>query len=359
MTVELYDYIEEQPVLLASMIQNSKQISESFVNLITSRKISKVILTGSGSSYNAAQSAKYFMQKLLHIQVDVQLAHSFYQYETVYDNETLVVGISQSGESTATVNSIKKANAWGIATLAVTSEEGSYITEHAAHTLIVPSGEEKVGATTKGYTATVLAFCLAAVEGAYAQQRIDEKTYRDYLERMTATVERLPLVIRKADQWFKQNRETLLAAETLIVSGYGNNYGTALEAGLKFLETSRIPVSVYELEEFMHGPYNAIDEKSFIFFIVPAGVGKERALRLNEYFSSKTQTSFIVTKEEEGYQGKQLGIPFIDDLDFTPLEYIVPLQVLFFRLAKERGVDMSQVRYPDFHGFMNSKRFFE
>lgn len=359
MAVELYDYIVEQPIILKRMLDDSKQITHDFVNIFSKQKISRIILAGSGSSYNAACSAKYFMQKMLRIQVDVQTAHTFTSYENVIDNETLVVGISQSGESTAAVNSIMKANEWGVPTLAVTSEDGSYITEKAHHVIIVPSGEEEAGATTKGYTATVLAFYLAALETARHLNLLEEEEYRSYFNGLTMTIEAIPRAIQKADEWYGKNRQELLQAKTLIVSGYGNNYGTALEAGLKFLETSRFPVSVYELEEFMHGPYNAIDESSYIFFIVPKGASKERALRLNEYFSTKTNHSFMVIKDDGSGDDKNVCVSFHEEEDFTPIEYIVPLQVLFFRLAKDKGVEMRTVRYPDFHGFMNSKRRFE
>ncbi|WP_410720333.1 SIS domain-containing protein [Brevibacillus sp. SIMBA_076] len=349
----------EQPIVLTRMLDHSKQITRDFVDIFSRNKISRIILAGSGSSYNAAYSAKYFMQKILRIQVDVQTAHSFTNYENVIDTETLVVGISQSGESTAAVNSIMKAIECGLPTIAVTSEEGSYITEHTHHVMIVPSGDEEAGATTKGYTATVLAFYLAALETARHLNLLKEEEYRSCYNSLTTTIESIPRAIKKADEWYEKNREELLQAKTLIVSGYGNNYGTALEAGLKFLETSRFPVSVYELEEFMHGPYNAIDESSYIFFIVPRGASKERALRLNEYFSTKTNHSYMVTQDDGSGDERNVSVSFHEDEDFTPIEYIVPLQVLFFRLAKDKQVDMKTVRYPDFHSFMNSKRRFE
>lgn len=359
MAIELYDYIVEQPLVLKRMLEHSKQMTKEFTDIFASQTISRIILAGSGSSYNAACSAKYFMQKLLQIQVDVQTAHTFTSYENILDKETLVVGISQSGESTAAVNSIRKANEQGLTSLGVTAEEGSYITEHASCKMIVPSGEEEAGATTKGYTATVLAFYLAALETAYRLNRVDEQEYQSYRDGIAKTIDSIPVAIRKADEWYEKHRSELLKAKTLIVSGYGSNYGTALEAGLKFLETSRFPVSVYELEEFMHGPYNAIDEDSYIFFLVPEGTGKERALRLNEFFCRKTEHSFMVIKDDGSPDEKNIRIPFHEHADFTPLEYIVPLQVLFFRLAKDKGVEMRTVRYPDFHGFMNSKRRFE
>jgi glucoselysine-6-phosphate deglycase len=299
------------------------------------------------------------MQKLLQVHVEIQTAHTFYTYENVFEKDMLVVGISQSGESTAAVNSIKKANERGLTSLAVTSEDGSYITEHGKYKMIVPSGEEKSGATTKSYTATVLVFMLAALETALHLKRIDEDKYGFYKNGIVKTINGLAAAVAKADEWYEQNRQKLLSARNLIVSGYGNNYGTALEAGLKFLETSRIPVSIYELEEFMHGPYNLIDENSFIFFIVPQDASKERAVKLNGYFSAKTENSFMVIKDNGSGDDKNVCVDFYEDNDFTPLEYIVPLQVLFFRLAKDKGIEMRTVRYPDFHGYMNSKRHFE
>lgn len=357
MAIEIYDYIIEQPAILTRILNNSKQMTRDFADIFKRQKVSKLILAGSGSSYNAACSSRYFMQKLLGVEVSARFAHDFYSYEDIVDRDSILVGISQSGESTAAVDCLKKANELGVTCIAVTSEDGSLITEYSKHKMVVPSGEEKAGATTKGYTATVLAFYLAAIEAAYVTERIDEGQYNHYINNILKLIGGINKIIDQTNEWYEIHRDEMMDAKNIIVSGYGNNFGTALEAGLKFMETSRIPTSIYEVEEFMHGPYNLIDESSFIFFIVPEGKGKERTVRLNEYFSDKTKNSYMLINQSDSEDDhKNLRISFFEDIDLTPLEYVIPFQVLFYRLAKDKGIDNRLPRYIDFHVFMKSKR---
>lgn len=357
MTIAIYDYIIEQPAIMKNMLSHSKEITREFVDLYGKHSFDKIVMVGSGSSYNAAQSAKYFMQNLLKVNVDVQFAHAFVQYEEIISKNTLLIGISQSGESTAAVESIKKAKERGIANLSVTSEDGSYITRFSDCKMIVPSGEEKAGATTKGYTSTVFAFYLAAIEIAFNQKLINEDDYLSYQSKLGRLADGLGEVIAVTNQWYDKHKKDLLSAKSIIVSGYGHNYGTALEAGLKFLETSLIPVSIYEVEEFMHGPYNAINENSFIFFISPNDKGKERINRLNEFFKGKTNYSYMLKNEQsEQVNGNDLLLPTLEEPELTPLEYVIPFQVIFNKMATDKGMDNSKPVYPDFHPYMNSKR---
>ncbi|MEW9673664.1 SIS domain-containing protein [Ammoniphilus sp. 3BR4] len=355
-TVEIMDYITEQPEILRNIVENRKEILKDFIAAYQANKVSKIILTGSGSSYNASVSSRHFIEKLLKVETHVEFAYTFNKHLHVFSRDTLVFSLSQSGESTAAVHCLEKANQLELLSVAVTSQDDSLITEYAKNKIIVPSGEEKAGATTKGYTSTVLTLYLMAIETAYQTDLLHEEKYKQYISQLKAIIGNMGKSIEAAEEWYKEHKEELLSASNYIVTGYGDNYGTAMEGGLKFLETSRVPVSVYELEEFMHGPYNAIDENSYIFFIGTPGDGKERMMKLVEYFSSKTPHGYVITKKSECHTPGSLAIDFIDDEDLSPIEYIVPLQVLFFRTAKDRGVNMRTPRYVDFHPYMNSKR---
>jgi glucoselysine-6-phosphate deglycase len=351
---EIIDYIREQPQILANIVANRKEILQDFVDAYLNHTFTKIVLSGTGSSYTASMSSKYFIEKLLQIETTVEYA-SHASCGTYYPG-TMVIGLSKSGESTSPVNSIEQANQLGLLTVAVTSHDGSLITEHAKHKIIVPSGVENAGATTKSYTAMVLVLELLGLEAAYAGNKISHAEYNDYIERVTRVIDNSSAIIQSAEAWYEHNKEDLLRAKSYLITGYGYNYGTVLEAGLKLLETSRIPVSVYELEEFMHGPYNSVDSESVILYAGTPGAGKERILKLAEFFSKITNYGYLLTKKEEKETVGKFGLNFIDDEEFSPIEYIMPLQVLFYKIAKDRGVDMTLPRYLDFHPFLNSKR---
>nr|WP_275983965.1 SIS domain-containing protein [Paenibacillus hamazuiensis] len=333
-----------------------KEILAPFIGSFKQKEVSKIVLTGSGSSYNAALSSRHFIEKLLQIETHVEFAHTYAKYVRAYNKRTLVFALSQSGESTAAVECVQKAVRLGLFTVAVTSQDGSLITEFAENKMIVPSGEEKAGATSKGYTSNLLTLYLMAIETAYETGRLPQNEYDRYIDQLTAVIGNMDHTIAAAEEWYLQHKDELLAAKNYIFTGTGDNYGTALEAGLKFLETSRIPVSVYEFEEFMHGPYNSIDGDSYIFYLAAPGDDKERMLQLADYFAKITPHGFVVTNRGDELRPGSMGANFIDNEDLSPIEYIVPLQVLFFRAAKERGVNMRLPRYVDFHPSMKSKR---
>ncbi|MFB5677701.1 SIS domain-containing protein [Paenibacillus terreus] len=355
-TTELIDYVYAQPAMLKEIVNNRKELLKSFMDGFLKNNVSRIIFTGSGSSYNAAMSSRHFIEKTLQVEVQVEFAHTFAQYSCVYDKQTLVFALSQSGESTAAVECVQKANELGLFTVAVTSQEGSLITEFAQNQIIVPSGEEKAGATTKGFTATTLTLYLMAIETAYAANKLEESEYNRYIQTLLSIIDNMKNTIAAAEAWYNEHKDELLEAKSYVFSGTGDLYGTAMEAGLKFLETSRIPVSIYEFEEFMHGPYNAIDENSYIFYFADPGQDYERMLTLADYFAKITPHGFVVTKSSDQPRPGSLSPEFINDPDLAPIEYIVPMQVLFFRAAKERGVNMRTPRYVDFHPSMKSKR---
>lgn len=355
-TIELIDYVYEQPIMLKGIVDNRKELLKSFIEGFRQNEVSRIVFTGSGSSYNASMSSRHFIAKLLGIETQVEYAHTFAKYTHVYNKQTLVFALSQSGESTAAVECVQKANELGLFSVAITSGEGSLITEFAQNQIIVPSGEEKAGATTKGYTATLLTLYLMAIETAHATGKLPEGEYNRYIDTLYKIIDNMAHTIAAAEEWYKEHKDELLAAKNYIFTGAGDHYGTAMEAGLKFLETSRIPVTIYEFEEFMHGPYNAIDENSYIFYMGAPGHDFDRMMTLADYFAKITSHGFVVTKSGGEQRPGSLAPNFVNDEELSPIEYIVPMQVLFFRAAKERGVNMRTPRYVDFHPAMKSKR---
>ena len=355
MIYTMYNYTKEQPEVLRRIVSERKHTMNDFAKMYAENEINQIIITGSGTSYNVGVSAKYFIEKLLNIEVLVEYPSQFMNHKKIYNN-ALVIGVSQSGKSTATRDSIKKANDLGLLTLAITANEDSMITHYAKHTIIMLCGNENVGAKTKGCTSSMLLLYLMALEIAYNKNNITNEQYNKYIEDINATIDNIDNIITATDKWYMSNKEDLTKATKISVVGYGVNYGTVLEGALKLLETVRCPVSSYEFEEFLHGPYNAIDEDSYLIFIASPGKEQSNIHKLEEFVSNLTKHSYMILNSGDNKKrASDLSIEFYDNEEFMPLEYIIPFQVLSYRLAIDKGINPSVPKFSNFHTIMQSK----
>ncbi|UUZ78709.1 SIS domain-containing protein [Paenibacillus sp. P26] len=277
MTMTMFDYIKEQAVVLPQILAQREEIGAEFLQAYDPEQVRRILFVASGSSYNEALACRYYMEKRLKKEVQVKAPFMFVNYETIFEPATLVIGISQSGRSTAVLEALRKARAQGFATAAVTTIPDSEITRAADHTILVRCGTERVDYVTLGYTSTVLTLMLMALEAARAVKEIDKAEYDRQVAAIAETLAAYDRNIADADRWVERNKADLLRAERMMIVGYGPNVGTAMEGCLKISETFRCAVSAYELEEFMHGPHIELNGRSCVFFIASEGAGRRES----------------------------------------------------------------------------------
>lgn len=352
----MYSYIREQGEVLKNIIENRKTILEPIVNLFKENNVNSMVVIGSGSSYNAITCSKYFLQKLLGIEVKTCFPYSFNHYERVYNKGSLVIGISQTGSSAGTVDALKKAKADGFYTLALTAYKDAPLAEVADRTVIIACGDEDSDFKTKGYTSTVLTFLLMALEIGLAEGRLDKKRYNEYIHQLINITNTYDDLIEKAEAWYKANRDEFLAIDKTTIVGVGPNYGTALEASIKMIETNYFMSSTYELEEYLHGPNMAIEDGSYIFYILGKGPYRNRMEKLYEYTKELTNYAYIIRNGEETGDKRNFSFDFTKIEDFSTLQYVVPFQVLCYNRAVDLNHDLSQMRYPDFQSHMDVRK---
>lgn len=353
---DMYYYTKEQSKVLNYIISERKETFAELIKLFNENEIKQIIITGSGTSYNVGVAARFVMEKLLNIGVTVEYPTQLSNYSSVFNEKTLVIGVSQSGKSTDTRDSIKKANDLGLQTVLITANEGSMISKYAKHTVIMLCGDEFAGAKTKGCTSSLLMLYLMALEVSHNRHILTGEQYNKYIDDLIATVNNLDSIIEATDKWYKLNREGLVKANKIAVVGYGMNFGTALEGGLKLLETVRCPVCSYEFEEFLHGPYNAIDEDSYLIFIASPGKELPRMHKLEQFASSITKHVYMILSDNDSEKkSSDLSVEFYNSEEFMPLEYLVPFHILSYRLSVDKGINPSRPKFPQFHGIMQSK----
>ena len=169
------DYIYETPDILQYILENKKEILEDSNRVLKDKKISEIYLTGSGSSYNAAVAVADFAKKLLGIRVTpVYPVMLIEDYEFI-SKSAVVTGISQQGTSAAVIKALDDVRERGIVTISMTGEYDTEITRHADANIYIECGYEDAGATTKGFTATVLTLMIWIIDTAESIGRITEK----------------------------------------------------------------------------------------------------------------------------------------------------------------------------------------
>lgn len=347
-------YIRETPEVLMRILKNRKDILRQALDILAPDQ-TELILMGSGSSYTAALTAKYYLQKTLKKSITVLYPNNVLRYEKFYNKKAAVVGISQSGNSVALISAIRKMKEAGYPVIALTQDASSDAALSADALMDFSCGEESCGPKTKGYSVTVFLLMLLGLEYALERNQITEKEYADDLQAAEETIQNLLCVREDMENWYDQNRERMIAVQKISCVGYGANFGTAVEGSLKLIETVRCPAYGYEFEEYLHGPNDGIDRNSTIFLLGSPDQELDRMKRLLKFASGITSECFLFTSGTEEKQDNEVGIRFKNCKDFFPLEYAVVVQYLAYRISKDRAVDLNVIKYPEYYTIMNCK----
>ncbi|MBQ7937274.1 MAG: glutamine--fructose-6-phosphate transaminase (isomerizing) [Oscillospiraceae bacterium] len=308
------------------------------------KSINKIVITACGSAYYAGCAGKYAIEKLCRIPVQVELASELRYSDPIIDEHTLVIVLSQSGETADTIAAMKECKKRGAKTLAIVNVVGSTIANIADHTLYTWAGPEIAVATTKGYTTQVSVLYLFALYAAEKTNRIDGELYKRLLESLNT----LPKKIQEAldmNPQIPNLAKKYHNASSLFFIGRNTDYAVALEGALKMKEISYIHAESYAAGELKHGTIALIEEHQPVI-----------ALCCNESIMEKTMSNIIEVKARGAevlavtFKDNQKIVSLADDMIYVPktetifaaAAEIVPLQLLAYYVAKENGCDIDK-----------------
>lgn len=359
MVNDMGEYIDSQQSVLNNIIENELVKIERCADGIDLDNIEKILLIGSGTSYNVGIAVKNIFEHLLKKEVLVEYPFPLRKYSSLLDGKdkksTLAIAISQSGKSTGTIECIEKSKNAGMKTACLTSNIDSEISKKVDFVIPVMCGDEKVGPKTKGYTATLLTLQVLALYLSRKAGLVSENWYNCYLGQIKSAISNMNKIIKESHDWFNKNIDWNKAASIFIV-GYGPNMGTALEGGLKLLETFRRPVLSYDIEEYIHGPYNALGVDTHIIFIDSMGSGSNMMKKLVPFVEGITNHYLVISFDSDDYLDEhRINIPRCDEY-ISPIVCILPFQVIACEIAKSIGIDPGIPRYTNFHDLMGSKK---
>jgi glucosamine--fructose-6-phosphate aminotransferase (isomerizing) len=310
------------------------------------RAFRRVVLVACGTSYNAALAGRFMLEELAGLPAEVDISSEFRYRSLFLGPDTLVIAISQSGETADTLGAAKAATALGAPVLAITNVVGSALSREARATVYTHAGPEIGVASTKTFTSTVTVCYLLALalgrERQYLSPTDGRKRIEDLLEiprLITSAISLNPDVGALA--------RTLAGYEHFLYLGRGVNHPVALEGALKMKELSYIHAEGYAAGEMKHGPIALIEERVPVLAVAPRDPSYDRILGNVEEVKARGGRVVALCHygdtELAGRADHVLVVPPTPDL-LSPLVSVVPLQLLAYHVALVRGCNVDQPR---------------
>ena len=313
------------------------------------RSVDKVIMIGCGTASYAGQVARYAIEHWCRIPVEVELSSEFRYRDPVVTEKTLVVAISQSGETMDTIQAIRHAREQGAKVVAVVNTPGSTISRESDAVVLTHAGPEIAVASTKAFTAQVaacyiLGLYLAQVRGnKYADEIAD---YMDKLAGVPAKIER----VLEQGEAVRQFARTMAGATSVIYLGRHVGFPVAMEGALKLKEICYIHAEGFAAGELKHGPIALVDEGQPVIVIVPTPRRPElhnKVLANIEEVRARGARTIVVAEEGDSsvdaFADVVFRVPPVPTL-YAPLLTVVPLQIFACELAGVKGLDVDQPR---------------
>lgn len=308
-----------------------KKTSESSIGFDIT-KYDEIDIVACGSAYHAGLVGKYMIEKLCNIKVNVCIA-SEYQYDKhFYKGKTLVIAISQSGETADTKKCVNIANDMGVDTLGIVNVKGSSIARICKHVIYTLAGPEIAVATTKAYLAQITTLILLAVKNS------KEKINTEDLQKLPYYIETL------INKDYTSLANMLMTKDDIYFIGRGIDYALCMEGSLKLKEISYIHSEAYAAGELKHGTISLISEGTPVIVVATSDELYLKTISNAKEVKARGAYVILVTDKEvinEGVYDELINIPKVIE-ELRPILTIIPLQLISYEVAKLRGNDIDK-----------------
>lgn len=308
-----------------------KKTSEASIDFDIT-KYDEIDIVACGSAYHAGLVGKYMIEKLCNIKVNVCIA-SEYQYDKhFYKGKTLVIAISQSGETADTKKCVNIANDMGVDTLGIVNVKGSSIARICKHVIYTLAGPEIAVATTKAYLAQITTLILLAVKNS------KEKINTEDLQKLPYYIETL------INKDYTSLANMLMTKDDIYFIGRGIDYALCMEGSLKLKEISYIHSEAYAAGELKHGTISLISEGTPVIVVATSDELYLKTISNAKEVKARGAYVILVTDKEvinEGVYDELISIPKVTE-ELRPILTIIPLQLISYEVAKLRGNDIDK-----------------
>ncbi|MEV8358198.1 glutamine--fructose-6-phosphate transaminase (isomerizing) [Microbacterium sp. NPDC076895] len=313
--------------------------------------ITRVIVVACGTAAYAGMVGKYAIEQWARVPADVELAHEFRYRDPVIGSDTLVVSISQSGETMDTLMAVKYARERGAKTLSICNTQGATIPRESDAIVYTHAGPEVAVASTKAFVAQITALYLLALHISHVRGTLSDTEIRQQVLELEAVPDKITRVLESEQEHIEQFARWMGDTQSVLFLGRHVGYPIALEGALKLKEISYIHAEGFAAGELKHGPIALIEPGQPVFVIVPSP--RHSPLLHSKVVSNiqeiRARGARIIAVAEEGdaavlpYADEVLRIPLADPL-FEPLLAVVPLHIFAMGLATAKGLDVDQPR---------------
>mgnify|MGYP003303856384 CR=1 FL=1 len=331
---KITDYIS---VLGLSDYANSINMSTntSYINNLDKlpdlSKYKNIHIVGCGSAYYAGMIGKNFFEDD-GLKVDIDVASEYRYRNIIYDKDTLVILISQSGETADTIAAMRKANDNKVDTLAIVNVESSTIDRECTYSVLIEAGKEIAVATTKAFIQQVLILSLLSYK-----YNPDNK----YLEDIKNLPQQLKVLLDKTG-YYKKLADAIYKHEDVFFIGRKVDYAISLEGSLKLKEISYIHSDAYQAGELKHGTISLVNEGTIVFGIITDDEIKDKTISNLEEVISRGAVPIYVGIDDYGYEN-QILVPRVNK-KLQPILVVPTLQMIAYYVAYKRGCDIDKPR---------------
>ena len=309
------------------------------------KQVERIIITACGTSWHSALIGEYMLEEMARIPVEVEYASEFRYRNPVVDSRTLVIGISQSGETADTLAAIREAKRRGARTVGLVNVVGSSIAREVDGGIYLHAGPEVGVASTKAFTSQVAALALVALRVARLRN-LSILQGRDLIKHLQELPAHIQTILDKAPE-IEALAERFVRAPNALFLGRGVNFPAALEGALKLKEISYIHAEGYPAAEMKHGPIALIDEMMPVVFLAPNDAVYQKVLsNMEEVRARGGKVIAIVNEcdaEVERLANACMAIPVTHEL-LSPILTVIPLQLFAYYVAVRRGCNVDQPR---------------
>ncbi len=343
--------IHEQPKVVADTLNSvlkDGEIDLSGVGLSAEeiKNISEIQIVACGSAYHVGMVAQYVIEDLARIPVRVELASEFRYRNPILDKNTLVIVVSQSGETADSLAALREAKLRGIKTLGIVNVVGSSIAREADNVFYTLAGPEISVATTKAYSTQLIAMYTLAVQFAKIRGQISDEQYMGYIKEMQTLPDKIRRILEDKEriQWFASKQ---MNAKDVFFVGRGIDYAICMEGSLKMKEISYIHSEAYAAGELKHGTISLIEEGTLVIGVLTQSALFEKTVSnmvecksRGAYLMGLTTTGNYNIEESADFT---VYIPETDEHFATSLA-VIPLQLMGYYVSVAKGLDVDKPR---------------
>lgn len=343
--------INEQPDALRRVLGNRispGKISLEDIELLRDiEKYEKIQIIACGTAYYSGMIGKYVIEELANVSVEVEVASEYRYRKTIINEKTLVIVVSQSGETADTLAGLRLAQKKGAKVLAITNVVGSSIAREADEVFYLNAGPEIAVASTKAYITMVASFYLLAVYLAKVRSAVSKERLNELINEILRLPELAAETVRYSQDLARERAKYFKTKENAFYIGRNLDYTLALEGALKLKEISYLHAEAYPAGELKHGPLALIEEGVPVVAIATRVSLHEKMLsNIKEVKARGADVTVIAFKGDNKIKKEADNTIFIPEIDelFSGILAIIPLQLIAYYTALEKGFDVDQPR---------------